>query len=327
MAKRFKVVINGIELDIVRDSDGKFLIPDDLRGLGSALKPAHEPICVARKPFKGTVANNVIANRTGALNVDACRVPSNGDKLGGGNNSATVDRTGKHEGWQRPWMKDADAATVAAERSKESTARSELLGRWPANIIHDGSDEVIAAFPDSRGAKAPVRGTESSLPKGKGTSIKLGMTRRLSSINHVDNGGSAARFFYCAKASKKDRDEGLESFEEKKCGMMEDDNYAIKTGSGNLRDTKRRNIHPTVKPAELMRYLVRLVTPPNGIVLDPFMGSGSTGKAAMLEGFKFAGIDMTPEYVEISRARIKDAKIKSEAETEQEPKRNLFASK
>jgi hypothetical protein len=151
------------------------------QGWGTALKPALEPITVARRPLTGTVATNVLKHSTGAINVDGCRVG---------------DRT----------------------------------GRWPANLIHDGSDEPCALL------------------------------------------GDAARFFYCAKASKADRGEG--------------------------------NSHPTVKPTELMRYLCRLVTPPGGVVLDPFMGSGSTGKAAVLEGFKFIGIEREAEYLEIARGRI-----------------------
>lgn len=260
----------------------------DRQGWGTALKPAHEPICVARKPFKGTVAANVLKHGTGALNIDACRVPT-GDKLGGGNNSADVSREGKHEGWKRPWMNDAEAATLSADRSRESTARSEALGRWPANIIHDGSDEVLDAFPDAPGQLAKVSATAPS----EKTSNVYGKMKREGEVTankrYTEEGstsfaatpgerrfdtGSAARFFYCAKASKKDRGEG--------------------------------NDHPTVKPTDLMRYLVRLVTPPGGTVLDPFMGSGSTGRAAKLEGFSFIGIDITPAYVDIARKRIEE---------------------
>lgn len=180
-------------------------------GWGTALKPALEPITVARKPLIGTVAQNVLEHGTGAINVDASRVDG---------------------------------------------------GRWPANLIHDGSDEVTELLND------------------------------------------AARFFYCAKASKKDRDEGLESFSEAKTndGRKVDADNAFQRGA-----TLRKNIHPTVKPTDLMRYLCRLVTPKGGLVLDPFTGSGSTGKAAMLEGFRFIGAEMNPEYVEIAKARIESA--------------------
>ena len=133
-----------------------------------------------------------------------------------------------------------------------------------------------------------------------------GWNGEITEVGYGDS-GSAARFFYCAKASKADRDEGCEELPEVECGMMEDDAYPIKTGSGNLRETQRRNHHPTVKPTALMRYLCRLVTPPGGTVLDPFMGSGSTGKAAMLEGFDFIGIEREAEYVAIAEARIAEA--------------------
>lgn len=240
------------------------------QGWGTALKPAHEPICVARKPLtKGnTVAANVLHWGTGALNIDASRVVT-ADKLGGGNTSADVDRTGKHEGWQRPWMADADAAKAAAERSSASVARSEELGRWPANLIHDGSDEVVACLPNAQGQRGKITGKE---PSAKTSAVYGEFSGRNESTPRNEDDKSAARFFYCAKTSKKDRGEG--------------------------------NTHPTVKPADLMRYLVRLVTPPDGVVLDPFMGSGSTGKAAIAEGFDFIGIDMDEAYVAIAKARM-----------------------
>lgn len=176
------------------------------QGWGTALKPAHEPVCVARKPFAATVAANVLAHGTGALNIDGCRIGEE-EMPRTKSNGILISENGS--------MAGGNSAIVSAGHA---------IGRWPANVIHDGLAEEWA------------------------------------------------RFFYCPKASKKDREEG--------------------------------NIHPTVKPADLMRYLVRLVTPDGGTVLDPFMGSGSTGKAAVSEGFRFIGIDMTPEYVEIARARI-----------------------
>jgi site-specific DNA-methyltransferase (adenine-specific) len=180
-------------------------------GWGTALKPALEPITVARKPFKGTVAANVLEHGTGAINVDGCRV------------AGSVPRTVQGQSARAGEVYGADQREL---REFEPHA----AGRWPANLIHDGSDEPCALLSD------------------------------------------AARFFYCAKASKADRGEG--------------------------------NGHPTVKPTDLMRYLCRLVTPPGGAVLDPFMGSGSTGKAAVLEGFRFIGIEREAEYLEIARGRI-----------------------
>lgn len=204
------------------------------QGWGSALKPAHEPICVARKPLIGTIAENVLQYGTGALNVDGCRIPLNGEKT----NRSLTDPTG----WKN------------TSKQVGSITDDWMKGRWPANVIHDGLEEEWA------------------------------------------------RFFYCAKASKKDRDEGLDGFEPDTIG----DGRPVAIDNAYQRGkTERQNTHPTVKPCDLMRYLCHLVTPPGGLVLDPFMGSGSTGKAAMKEGFNFVGIDMTPEYVEIARARIK----------------------
>lgn len=187
-------------------------------GWGTALKPAHEPIVMARKPLIGTVADNVQQWRTGAINVDACRVET-GDTYSYPNGAGGC----------------AFSIGVGVDGTRTDTPSMHSLGRWPANLIHDGSDEVVGLFPND-----------------------------------------AARFFYCSKASKRDRDEGLDD----------------------------HNTHPTVKPTDLMRYLCRLVTPPGGVVLDPFMGSGSTGKAAILEGFRFVGIDTEQKYVDTARRRI-----------------------
>jgi site-specific DNA-methyltransferase (adenine-specific) len=223
-------------------------------GWGTALKPAHEPIVVARKPFKGTVAANVLAHGTGALNIDGCRVEAGRDYL-------DLDVT-----------QGVSTARTSWDARSESRTFVPASGRWPANVIHDGSDEVLRLFPDTAPAKSSQRGKRNGIV----TSFGGDDTVR----GHDDAGGSAARFFYCAKASKRDREEGLDS-----------------AGS-------RANHHPTVKPTDLMRYLCRLVTPPGGLVLDPFTGSGSTGKAAVLEGFRFLGCELSEEYIAIARARI-----------------------
>ena len=265
------------------------------QGFGTSLKPALEPVTVARKPLVGTVAENVLAHGTGALNIDGCRVEFQGEddkaaaKPGGRTTAASGNLAGKSQG--------------GAERTDFELVQGS--GRWPSNLIHDGSEEVLALFPDSNGSGPARTLNRSAKPDQQGWGMN---TTGADAIELRDAGtGSAARFFYCAKASKADRDEGLEHPPEQECGMMEDDNYAIKTGSGKLRNTKRANIHPTVKPTALMRYLVRLVTPPGGTVLDPFSGSGSTGKAAMLEGFNFIGIEREAEYVAIAEARIAEA--------------------
>lgn len=206
-------------------------LKDDWQGWGTALKPAWEPIILARKPLSGTVAANVLAHSTGALNIDGCRVETS-DGLNG--------------------------------------------GRFPANLIHDGSPEVTELFPDSKGQQGDVRGTELSRTGDENTNC-YGEFGRTAFAKRQETETSAARFFYCAKASKKDRGED--------------------------------NRHPTVKPTDLMRYLCRLVTPPDGLILDPFMGSGSTGKAAGLEGFKFFGIELDKDgkYFGVAKQRVSEA--------------------
>lgn len=232
----------------------------DWQGWGTALKPAHEPICVARKPLIGTVAANVLAHGTGAINVDGCRV---------GTDEIEQGRAGRTSAM-------ANGLTLNSFGGQDYQKPS-AIGRWPANLIHDGSEEVLAGFPTTTSGNLS--------PHHK---LKASDNRSMSGANQERNPrnefggdtGSAARFFYCAKASKVDRSEG--------------------------------NTHPTVKPTDLMRYLCRLVTQPGGVILDPFMGSGSTGKAAVLEGFDFIGIDMTEEYIAIADARIKLATFQIE---------------
>jgi site-specific DNA-methyltransferase (adenine-specific) len=220
-------------------------------GWGTALKPALEPITVARKPLIGTVAENVMEWGTGGLNIDGCRVGTSGARFNGRN--VDSDIYGKY-GTSKP---------------KEVYD----YGRWPANLIHDGSEEVVGLFPDTKSGKMGPWNNRTTNGSPNGIYGKFDEEHPLSET--YGDSGSAARFFYCAKASKRDRDEG--------------------------------NNHPTVKPTDLMRYLCRLVTPPDGTVLDPFMGSGSTGKAAVLEGFRFIGIEREEEYCEIAKARIKHA--------------------
>jgi DNA modification methylase len=259
-------------------------------GWGTALKPALEPITVARKPLeKGlTVAENCLKWGVGGINIDGCRVsvdPTIDDML------RTVQR-GKRE--SETWEKGSGFKN----ENNHLTGVPEK-GRFPANLIHDGSQEVLELFPNSKSTNS-IRHNNKTIGGNGKYQGGVGMD----TFGHADS-GSAARFFYCAKASKQDRDEGCGELPLSDCGMMEDDNYPIKTGSGNLRETKRHNNHPTVKPTNLMRYLCKLVTPPGGTILDPFMGSGSTGKAAALEGFRFIGIELESDYTEIAGRRIK----------------------
>lgn len=256
-------------------------------GWGTALKPAHEPICVARKPFVGTVATNVLEYGTGALNIDACRV-------------GTEDTRSPSYKMTIKGIKGGGFASGRMHANKQdgSIIAGSACGRWPANIIHDGSDEVLADFPEAQGQQGRVNGNEPTANGFCGNVKFGGMIGRIqSSEPRIELNKSAARFFYCAKASRSDRNSGFP-----------DPGAQLKHGS-TLRDTenltdRKGNFHPTVKPTDLMAYLIRLVTPPGGTVLDPFMGSGSTGKAAVREGFKFIGIDMNSDYTAIAIARI-----------------------
>jgi site-specific DNA-methyltransferase (adenine-specific) len=257
-------------------------------GWGTALKPALEPITVARKPLTGTVAENVLEHGTGGLNIDGCRVENNGDDL---SRKATPAK-----GWKN------------SSEFNGSMNDDWKKGRWPANLIHDGSDEVVGLFPQSNGMIGMTKhasGTNSVYGDYSRTDKSLGGSGS-------PDKGSAARFFYCAKASKKDRDEGLEGFTDKQAAGLPMRSADGERGGEGLDGTKtdrltiRKNVHPTVKPTDLMRYLCRLITPPNGVILDPFMGSGSTGKAAMLEGFQFIGVELENEYVKIAKARIEN---------------------
>jgi len=269
-------------------------------GWGTALKPAWEPIIVARKPLEGTVAANVLAHGTGALNIDGCRIQGGGPSSPRGSSKADTDQ---HAGWSRPWMEDRERVAAGEAAAME---RLERLGRWPANLIHDGSDEVLAGFPVTTSG-ARVGGDEYKLGRYEGQRGARGLK-----IGGACEGstGSASRFFYCAKASKADRDEGCEGMVERAApkGNYEGRDMSNPANHlGGLQGASSRNHHPTVKPTALMRYLCKLVTPPNGTVLDPFMGSGSTGKAARMEGFGFIGIEQDADYIDIARARIAHA--------------------
>ena len=249
------------------------------QGWGTALKPALEPITMARKPLIGTVAANVLAHGTGGLNIDGCRVgadasdPNHRAPSKGNAGANSMFGVGGHNG-----------------NLQES-------GRWPANLIHDGSSDVVAAFPQAKGQQGALTGSE---PSSKTTNTFGEFAGRASSEPRGDT-GSAARFMYCAKASKKDRDEGLESF----IAAKTNDGRAVDADNAYQRGASlRQNIHPTVKPTDLMAYLCRLVTPPGGVVFDPFMGSGSTGKAALREGFGFIGCEMDAAYFAIAEARL-----------------------
>jgi site-specific DNA-methyltransferase (adenine-specific) len=211
------------------------------QGWGTALKPAMEPITMARKPFKATVAQNVQEWGTGAINIDGCRIELTGEE----------DLTEIHK---------ANKSTFSANAKDWTTTKYKHKGRWPANVMHDGSAEILQGM------------------------------------------GEAARFFYTPKACKDDRDDGCEMMDAKQ--YSHDGREKRLENAYQRNDSKAHNFHPTVKPTDLMRYLCRMVTPTGGIVLDPFTGSGSTGRGAVLEGFRFIGCEMDADYIEIAKARI-----------------------
>lgn len=246
-------------------------------GWGTALKPAQEPIVVARKPLIGTVVANVLEHGTGGFNIDACRVETT-DGLNGGRYSDNK-------------VGDDGNAYGSGINRRSSSDYQQPAGRFPANLIHDGSEEVLSCFPDAPGQLAPS--IEDGTPQGNSV---FGAMRR-GGPHHTprkEQNKSASRFFFCTKATKKDRNEGLQ-------------------------EVGLRNSHATVKPTSLMRWLCRLVTQPGGVVLDPFAGSGSTGKAATLEGFRFIGIEREEQSYEVACARVAAARAAVLAGTPAEP--------
>ena len=302
---------NGINTRAFAQKKGQITAPatpeaQQWDGWGTALKPAMEDWWLFRKPLaERTVAANVLKWGTGGLNVDACRVEGESGN-GHWTNNREVGKNGIYGKFQ----------ALPIDNGNNGHAQ----GRWPANLIlsypedeYDdegnllptpGKDEVLKGFPESAGQQGDVKGTEPSKP---GEANCYGIFGRVASAKRGDT-GSAARFFYVAKSSKRDRDEGCEGLEEK--GKVFNGQSAQPAGNaaGSVEDKfstqPAKNFHPCVKPTALMQYLCRLITPPGGLVLDPFMGSGSTGKGAVLEGFRFVGIEQDAEYIEIARPRI-----------------------
>lgn len=285
-------------------------------GFGTALKPSLEIIVLCRKPLTGTIAQNVLRWGCGGLNIDSCRIPLNGDYKCGANGRPSLTGLGDHY------------------NPEEANQHSEI-GRWPANLLHDNSPAVLECFP-----KSTSSGGQASLGAFRNGDI-YGKGRDETEKRDPGYGdtGSAARFFqacpygeedfaeakrllYFSKASKADRDEGLDGFESRTWqdqGYRDNATSHLSPRAGAGRTSLSRNHHPTVKSTSLMKYLVRLITPPGGLVLDPFCGSGSTGKAAILEGFQFIGIEQEAEYVAIAEARIAHA-----IKTVQEQQPSLF---
>lgn len=268
----------------------------DWEGWGTALKPAWEPIILARKPFKGSVASNVACHGTGAINIDGCRVPSHDQPI--------------------PFAKPSQAEGWRLNKRQQEWSPSDI-GRWPANLIHDGSEEVMDAFPLAGGQQAEISGTAPSNKTGtvygymrrngeasadSENSGSVGFKMR-PGMRRIDS-GSAARFFYCAKATREDRDDGCDDLPLRQGGMVSNTSGQHLTRRDGGAPGAVRNNHPTVKPTPLMRWLCRLVTPPGGVIVDPFLGSGSTGRGAVAEGFGIVGIELEAVHVDIAKCRI-----------------------
>ncbi len=255
------------------------------QGWGTALKPANEPIVLARKSLsEKTVAANVLRWGTGAINVDGGRI----------------------EG-VKPVLANVSTGEGMFELGSRSNVGTSAQGRWPANVLFD---EAAAEMLDAQSGAVRSNGNLTNDKSGHQNQYVGGeLVKKVSSSCYSDTGG-ASRFFYVAKASKRERNAGLEGMPERITGMsngaqIHGEGYDKAQSIGLNKVTAKQNHHPTVKPIRLMEYLCRLITPPGGVVLDPFMGSGSTGVAAKNLGFEFIGIEKEKEYVEISRRRIK----------------------
>jgi site-specific DNA-methyltransferase (adenine-specific) len=295
------------------------------QGWGTALKPAFEPVVVARKPLgEKTVAANVLAYGTGGLNIDASRIGYQGEKP-----STWFDQQ-ERKNQNIPFGSTAD------------TTEPSSLGRWPANII---LDPYTAELLDEQSgiSKSNGPGTHCSNRDINGVCVghnnagrsTSGATYHAAESNKQPDSGGASRFFYVAKASKKDRNEGLEELEGKEIGAKGNGlARACATCGATVLDgcdcpgrtfvnPTRQNFHPTVKPTSLMEYLIKLVTPEGGTVLDPFTGSGSTGKAALINGYQFIGIELTDEYLPIIEGRLKWANEQA-SKKEEEKNEVLF---
>ena len=271
-------------------------------GWGTALKPAFEPIVVARKPLIGTVAENVLTHGTGGLNIYGSRI-------------ATDEVITNHS-------RSADSAASKGKYGDSSAQEThqtdgQKLGRWPANVI---LDEYSAELLDDQSGQLKSGAMNSTTKGHDAENFNVYGKQYVREVFAKGDSGGASRFYYVAKASKRDRNEGLEELETKVIEIGDErpsGNSWERRGKGQ--DTPRQNFHPTVKPTQLMRYLVKLVTPPGGTVLDPFTGSGSTGKAAILEGFRFIGCELTEEYIPIIEGRLKHAELmKAELEAKED---------
>ena len=284
-------------------------------GWGTQLKPSYEPIIIARKPVEGSITENVMKWGVGGYNIDECRVP-----LEDGYEFKTTNRKSRADD------NVFDNSNCGFDSENNTNASASPKGRFPANTIltYDETDfdEVCGNFPNSKGASSQNNYSNGHIYRGQ--SLNESQTSLNGFREWYNDSGSASRYFYCAKASKKDRDAGLEEMDAiaghgkgngldrvcEFCGVSQLTPELCHCETKSWVAKPKKNFHPTVKPTELMQYLVKLVTPRNGIVLDPFNGSGSTGKAVLYENkerdvnYSYIGIELTPEYLPISKARL-----------------------
>jgi site-specific DNA-methyltransferase (adenine-specific) len=315
-------------------------ITNEWEGWGTALKPAHEPIVMARKPFKGTVADNVLEWGTGGINVDGCRIGNEVRTTPIHSTDVKQDNTlfGLHPTIQHERVETTEGrfpANIIFECTCDTTHTKPApkSGHWPKGKVKGfgefggGESSYEGVGPKEEGdmvihtdpncpcyildqQSGNIKGGKNMPPFQGKPQNDINFTSGVKEINRIgynDNGG-ASRFFYCPKASKKDRNEGCDEFEVKRPDTRTD------TGMGSFTQKgvqPQHNSHPTVKPTDLMAYLIRLVTPKGGVVLDPFMGSGSTGKACVREGMNFIGIEREDEYMEIAKSRIEHEQKKN----------------
>lgn len=270
-------------------------------GWGTGLKQVVEPVVLGRKPLDGTVAGNVLEWGTGALNIDGSRIGTENRV----NNPASYSE-------DSPTRGKSNGGISGGFNYSNKSEPQQVQGRWPANVI---LDEYTAELLDeqsglTKSGNPGIRTSDgfNSGVYGDGMGIKAGQ----SNGEYGDSGG-ASRFFYVAKASKRDRNEGLEELEGRDARNFAQDAWTRENMP--FGEEPKKNFHPTVKPTALMRYLVKLVTPPGGTVLDPFTGSGSTGKAAILEGFRFVGVELTDDYLPIIEGRLRWAVENREDDT------------
>ena len=302
--REYLVQIHGQDVSIKQDVDGKFIIPSNLQG-GTALKPAWEPVVMVRKPCsEKTVAANVLKYGTGAINLGESRV---------GVETRTVGPTGT----RIDQCEGRDPEKFKEWQSKQKP--KQVQGRFPANLVlscdcdsENHTEECAVRMLNEQSGPCKTGNLEPHhlLRASENTSMSgANQERHPRQSFGGDEATGAARFFYCAKASKADKEAGLEDMPEVEAGVGDDRPSGQSMQRLDGRETRKvRNTHPTVKPTKLMQYLIRMVTPPGGTCLDPFMGSGSTGVAALQNGFDFVGIEKEQEYFNIAQKRVSAAK-------------------